>query len=257
MTKYLYSVIALNFCVCLTLLMSTNLLRGMPPNWKRFVLAALVGGIYAGICMLYGSTLLGNRFVRLLFLAVISCIAFGWDKNGIKSGVLYIILNIALEHIALIFSTGGKRAVILCALIMTVLCLISFCGSIEKRKYADVMIRHRDKQIHMTALRDTGNMLKDPVTGLPVLVVDCRAARVLLDLNESELRDPIGTISRGKFVGIRLIPYNVVGHPSGMLLGIKADDVKINGKSARQIIAFAPHRIAPGCEYEAVIGGNV
>ena len=136
-------------------------------------------------------------------------------------------------------------------------CLLSFLGRVEKRQFADVMICHRDKKIHMTALLDTGNMLKDPVTGLPVVVVDCRAARVLLDLNESELRDPIGTISRGKFAGIRLIPYHVLGHPSGMLLGIKADDVKINGQSVRQIIAFAPHRIAPGSEYEALIGGNV
>ena len=109
--------------------------------------------------------------------------------------------------------------------------------------------------ISMTALLDTGNTLKDPVTGHPVLVADSRVAWELLQLQESELSDPIGTISRGNHLGLRLIPYCSVGQPAGMLLGLKVDELRINGREANQIVAFAPNRIGQGSGYEALTGG--
>ena len=107
----------------------------------------------------------------------------------------------------------------------------------------------------MTALLDSGNTLKDPVTGLPVLVADARAAMELLQLQESELLHPIETISRGKHVGLRLIPYCAVGQPAGMLLGIQVDQLQINGRDVNQVVAFAPQCIGQGSGYEALTGG--
>ena len=53
------------------------------------------------------------------------------------------------------------------------------------------------------------------------MVVDRMTADKLLGLTTEQLEDPIGTISRGKYPGLRLIPYTAVGKSAGMLLAMK------------------------------------
>ena len=143
------------------------------------------------------------------------------------------------------------------ALLLAALCFVGFQRGRGKREYVSVEILHKEKRVCMTALCDTGNTLRDPVSGLPVLVVDATAAYRLLGLEESALRQPIETISRGIYPGLRLIPYSAVGQTAGMLLGLRVDQLRFNGICVEQIVAFAPQRIGRGEVYEALAGGNV
>ena len=90
-----------------------------------------------------------------------------------------------------------------------------------------------------------------------MLVVDAAAAYRLLGLEEAALRQPIETISRGIYPGLRLIPYSAVGQTAGMMLGLRVDQLRFNGICVEQIVAFAPQRIGRGEVYEALAGGNV
>jgi stage II sporulation protein GA (sporulation sigma-E factor processing peptidase) len=255
MQVYIDILILLNFVVDLLLLMGTNLLSGWSPNLKRSVPAAIFGGVYAGVCILPGFVFLSHALGRIVSLAIVSIIAFGLDRNALHRSVMFVFLNMALGGIVLILGKGGFWSVLLSAGILIGLCVIGFRGKATKTEYVTVTIRYGKKMISMTALLDTGNTLKDPVTGHPVLVADSRVAWELLQLQESELSDPIGTISRGNHLGLRLIPYCSVGQPAGMLLGLKVDELRINGREANQIVAFAPNRIGQGCGYEALTGG--
>ena len=38
--------------------------------------------------------------------------------------------------------------------------------------YCNIKNNNRKKQVETTAIVDTGNMLKDPITGVPVIVVE-------------------------------------------------------------------------------------
>lgn len=257
MEVYLDLVVLLNFGVDLSLLLGTNRLSGHPPGYKKALRAAAFGGGYAGLCLMPGLTFLGNAFWRAVSLAVMAGIAYGWNRNALQRGVLFLFLSMALGGIVLVIGKGGFLSVLVSAGILGILCLLGFQGRAGKKELVSVEIHHKARSVVMTALLDTGNTLKDPVSGWPVLVADTRAAYRLLDLQEADLRNPIETISRGTHSGLRLIPYCAIGQPGGMLLGLKADKVWINGKQADQIVAFAPQRIGQGHGYEALTGGCV
>lgn len=107
------------------------------------------------------------------------------------------------------------------------------------------------------ALIDTGNTLRDPVTGLPVLVADSDAAGKLLNLSSKELQHPVETLSSGKYAGLRLIPYSAVGQPSGLMLGLRVDQLVVDGRQMEMLVAFAPQRIGQGRSFQALAGGMV
>lgn len=252
---YLDLVVLLNFLVDLLLILGTNRLSGYPAQWKRAAPAALLGAVYAAACLLPGWRFLGNTLWRLASLALMSVVAFGWSKSTLRRGTLFIFLSMALGGIALGLGNGGFWAIILAAVGVALLCLIGFCGRVTQQQYADVFIQHGNRQLRLTALMDTGNTLSDPVTGCQVLVADADAALKLLDLSEYDLAHPVDTMGKMRNRGLRLIPYHAVGQPAGLLLGIRVDNLQINGKTQNMILAFAPQIF--GKPYQALSGGNV
>ena len=257
MEMYLDVLMLLNFGVDLLLLWGSNRLSGYPPGGIRPLLAAVIGGLYAGGCVLPGWGFLAGVYWRIVILGVMSIIAFGLNTGTLRRGLLFVVLSIALEGIVMVIGRGDAWSVVIAAVILGSMCLVGIGGNAGKTEYATVFIRHKEKKIHMTALIDTGNTLKDPVTGSGVLVADAGTAKELLRLDQKELQHPIETISRGKCPGLRLIPYCAVGQPSGMLLGLKVEELRINGKKSDQIVAFAPHSIGHGGGYQALTGGAI
>ena len=257
MEVYVDVLMLLNFGVDLLLLWGSNMLSGYPTGRIRPILAAMVGGFYAGACVLPACTFLGSTAWRIVCLGVMSIIAFGLDMSALRRGILFVLLSMALGGIVLVVGRGDAWSVLISAVILGVMCLLGFRSKAGKPEYVSVSIRHKENKVQMMALIDTGNTLKDPVTGCGVLVADARAAMELLRLEQKELQQPIETISRGKYPGLRLIPYCTVGQPSGMLLGLRVDELRINGKESDQIVAFAPHPIGNGRGYEALTGGVI
>ena len=105
------------------------------------------------------------------------------------------------------------------------------------------------------ALKDTGNLLRDPLTGEQVLVAGADVGMKLLDLTEEQLRAPLETMASGVISGMRLIPYHAVGQPCGMLLAVRFCDAKIGKNVAQPLVAFAPDRIGQGAMYQMLTGG--
>lgn len=248
---YLDLLILLNFAVDFLLLLGTNRLAGFPPGWGRAALAAGLGGLYGGACMLPGFRFLGGIFWRLISLALISVIAFGFQKSAVRRGVLFALLSMALGGVALGLGGGGFWALIASAGFLCILCAVGFQGKAGAVAYVPVELRYGGKHLRLTALRDTGNTLRDPVTGQRVLVVDAEAARQLTGLTRQQLAKPVESI--GSLPGLRLIPYRAVGSQSGMLLALRIPEVKIGSWKGSSLVAFAPEDI--GREYQALTGG--
>ncbi len=78
-----------------------------------------------------------------------------------------------------------------------------------------------DRQMQLIALRDTGNTLRDPLTGEQVLVAGADVGEKLLGLTAQQLRNPVETVAQSTLRGLRLIPYRGVGQPGGMLLAVR------------------------------------
>lgn len=257
MTVYLDLVMGLNFAVDLLLILGTNRLAGFPPGVKRAVPAAALGAVYAAVCMVPRLYFLGRTFWRLVFLGLMGMLAFGLNVSAWKRTGIFVLLSMAMGGIALGLDRAEVPVLILSALGVWILCRIGFGGKVGGREYVPITVNSGERMISVIALKDTGNTLRDPITGEQVLVLGPEAAARLLDLSEEQLRHPLDTIVKNPGRGLRLIPYNAVGQPGGMLLAKRFAEVKLGEKRGSALVAFAPERIGAGQVYQALAGGNI
>ena len=255
MVVYADMVFALNFLVDFLLLVGTNRLAGYPIWWGRSLLAAVLGGIYAVVCLLDGFKFLGSLFWRMVSLCLLSVIAFGWNRSAVSRGILFSFLCMALGGIAMSIHSTGFFTILLCAGAALALCFAGFRGKSGQAEYVQVELTRDGRKKRITALRDTGNTLSDPVTGQQVLVAGPDIAWEFTGLTPNQLQCPIETMSAASMPGLRLIPYRAVGQSGGMLLAVKFDQVKMDGKVCSPLVAFAPEQIGRGEAYEALAGG--
>lgn len=250
-------VMALNFLVDLLLILGTNRLAGYPAGMKRGVAAALLGGLYGGICMVPGFRFLGNALWRLVSLVLMAVLAFGWNRSSLQRGAVFVLLSMALGGLALGLGDGTFWMLVLSAGAVWLLCRISFRGSLGIREYVPVELNWEGKKVSLIALRDTGNTLRDPLTGEQVLVAGADVGQELLGLTEHQLLHPVETLASGPLPGLRLIPYQAVGQPGGMLLALRFRDAKIGKNVESPLVAFAPQVLAKGEAYRMLTGGVV
>lgn len=255
MTVYLDLVMGLNFGVDFLLLLGTNRLSGFPPGWKRCALAALLGGLYSGGCMLPGFRFLGNTLWRLVCLGIMGSIAFGLNPAALKRTGVFVLLSMAMGGIALGFGRNDFGMLILSAAVTWLLCRVGFGKRVGGREYVTVSIGSGEEKVDLIALRDSGNTLTDPITGEQVLVVGPETAEKLTGLTGDQLKKPMETLVSRRQSGLRLIPYNAVGQPGGMLLAKRFGQVKVGQWQGSALIAFAPETIGRGDVYQALAGG--
>ena len=122
-----------------------------------------------------------------------------------------------------------------------------FAGFLEKRR----LLRSRLCRAEVTAfgqkllLRgfvDTGNLLRDPLTGCPVYLLSADTAAKLLGDRERRVCYPV--------------PYRAVGGETGKLDGFLPEEVRIypdlkkeeEGHPVRAVLARAPGSLPEGCD---------
>ena len=254
MVVYLDLVVLLNFLVDCLLLMGANRLTGHPPGWKRCVLAGCVGGLYAGVCMLPGFQFLGNLLWRILILGVMTGIAYGWHLGAIRRGTIFVLLSMALGGMAMGIGRGNFASFLLAAGGVAFLCSVGIRSPLGIDKYQKVKLKWQGKTVCLTALVDTGNTLRDPITGESVLVVGIDVG-TQLGISREMICDPITSLCKGTLSGARLIPYRSVGKAGGMLLALRMDEVQLGDRVISSMVAFAPDGLGRNDGYQALAGG--
>ena len=252
---YLDLLIVLNFLVDFCLLMGTNRLAGYPNGVKKCILAGALGGMYAGACLLPGFYFLGNEFWRLVSLVLMGGIAFGWNRSGVQRGAIFLILSLALGGIAAGMNGKSFAALFGAGGMVWILCRMGFRGG--QKEYVPIELTWSGQKMNLTALRDTGNNLRDPITGERVLVAGADVAEKLLGLTSYQLAHPVETMASGIISGLRLIPYTAVGQPGGILIAVRFRGAKIGNTYGDPLVAFAPEVLARGEVYQMLAGGVI
>ena len=247
------AVMLLSFAVNFLLLLGTARLAMEDAPICNLLTASLLASAYAGACLLPGLRFLRGTVFWLGSLVGISVLAFGWNRRTWKKGGIFVLLTMALGGTALAVGRGEDWMLLLYALVVCMVGRIAFGAN---RRLLPVKISGGGKSVELTALMDTGNELRDPITGERVLVVGTKAAQTLTGLSESRLRDPLTTMEAGLLPGLRLIPYRTVGAQTGLLLAMRFPSVKIGGRDRPGIVAFAPRDLG-GESYQALAGGVV
>ena len=246
---------ALNFTVDLLLLLGTNRLSGFPAGLSRCASAAALGAGYGGACMLPGLSFLGNSLWRMVFLTLMGIIAFGMNRSAWKRTGIFILLTMAMGGLALSMGKAEFPVLVLAGAAVWLLCRIGFGGQVGGREYIPVTVTEGASTAAVMALKDTGNTLRDPITGEQVLILGPDAAHKLLGLSDGQLKNPMQTLMENPGRGFRLVPYQAVGQPGGMLLGKRFSDVKLGQRKVSAVIAFSPEIIGNGDVYQALAGG--
>jgi len=251
---YVDIVAMLNFMVDFLLLLGTNQLSGFPSAGKRAVLAAGLGAVYSGACLLPGFRFLGNLLWRTVSLALMAGIAFGWNRSAVKRCGVFILLTMALGGIATSFGRGDFITLLLAAGMVWLLCRVAFGGSVGEKEYVPLELTYGGRTERILALRDSGNTLHDPISGESVLVIGAEVAERLTGLTADALGKPLETLAQRPIPGLRLIPFRSVGQGAGMLLAMRFEDVKIGSRRQSAIVAFAAEGLGSGM-YQALTGG--
>lgn len=252
MEVYLDLVVILNFLVDFLLLLGTNRLSGFPLGAKRCALAAVLGGAYSGACMLPGFRFLGSMLWRVVSLGLMAIIAFGCSRSALKRGGVFLLLSMALGGVAMSFGKGNFLTLVLAAAGVWLLCRAAFGETVGGREYVPITLTYGENSASLIALRDSGNTLRDPITGEQVFVIAGEVAQKLTGLSESQLRAPLETLALRPIPGLRLIPYRAVGS-GGMLLGLRFENVKLGSRTQSAVVAFAPEGLGRGEAYQALV----
>ena len=253
MQEYIWFVMLLSGGVDALLLIGAGVLAGSGMDKRRLIPAGLLGGLYAGAAASGPLYFLGNWYWRLIFLILVSAAGFGLNRWALRKGILYIMLRLALDGIGAGVGKGGLWTMGAGGLAMCLICAVTFRGP-GGRSLVPVELSHKGKTVRLTALRDTGNGLKDPITGRGVMVVGPTVARELTGLTAEQLRRPIQVVPL--LPGSRLIPYRTVDNPGGLMLALPIPQVRIGGWKGTCLVAFAPERLGSG-EFEALTGGCI
>lgn len=253
---YIDLVAALNFMVDYLLILGTNTLTGHPPDYKRTAAAAAIGAVYAGMCVLPSFRFLGNMLWRLVSLILMGIIAFGWNSRAVRRYAVFLLLTMALGGMA--SGTGSRHffGLVVCAGLLWLLCRLGLRDGHGAGRLIQAELTWNHRTVSLLALRDTGNMLRDPITGEQVLVCGADVGEELLGLNRRQLSNPVDTVTSGILPGSRLIPYHAVGQPSGMMLALRLNRVKIGDTVTNPMVAFSPQEIGKGEPYRMLTGGT-
>ena len=252
MTVYLDLAGLLNFLVDYLLLLGADRITGSTAGWKQLLPGAVLGGIYGAVCLIPGFSFLSGVFWKTVVLFLICILAFGFHRSAIRRSVLFCLLSFALGGVAVSAGKPGCSGLLLSVGGILLLCRMGFRMGDGVQRRIPCRLTHRGKTVQAIALVDTGNTLRDPISGQQVLVGDRNLAKRLLGIGVDLLLDPVTAVSC--IPGSRLIPYHVIGKSGGMLPAVRIDEITIGHHTCSALVAFSSDRL--GEDFSLLAGGE-
>lgn len=280
MTVYVDLLFGLNTVINYLLLRGSAAVSGCPaPPW-RLLGAACLGGLYAAVCLLPGLESLQGLAGQTACGAGMLVAAFGWKRHTLRQGLFFLALSFAFGGAVLLLIQavepdclllGGRTyyAVSTPALLLLAglgyglaALVLAGCGTHTGGQIQPVTLSLGERSAQLRVLRDTGNTLRDPVSGQNVLVAGLPILQRLLPgsgITAAQLRDPAALMDRLSAdypqLRFRLIPYRAVGTEAGLLLALRCG-LGWKGREQNILTAFSPTNIGEDGRFEGVWGGE-
>ncbi len=270
MVVYLDLVLLLNFGINLLLLRGTGRLGAARLHRGRLALGAGLGAGYAALSYLWPPLALWPG--KLLCGGAMLCCSFGLRRSTLRLAGVFAALSLVLcgavygvetllEHQPV--GSGLFYPVSAGTLLLTAGAVSAACRLLLPRlthaadSIVPVTLSLDGRSVHLSALRDSGNALRDPVGGGPVLVAawEQGAALLGLPLRAGDFDAPDRLALRLRRYHPRLIPYRAVGLSCGLLLAIPCR-IQIARHSHTGLVAFCPTPLSDGGAYDALIGAE-
>ena len=227
--------------------------------------------IILSVVMIYLTFLPANfkELLKMIVFFYLTSFVFG----GAALGAIYMINagKITIQNGILI----GKYTILtIFAGVIVAFFIILSAFKFVKTKFSksdllcNIKIKINQNEIKTKAMLDTGNLLKEPITNIPVVVIE---HKLLYQTIPHEILDNIEQILGGDLNNIpeeikneyisklKVIPFTSLGKQNGMLLGLKADGVEVettdNVKNIdKVIIGIYNKKISKNEKYRALLG---
>lgn len=291
MTIYIDVVLIENLIMNFIILLATGIVLKEKIKTVRLLLASLLGAIYSVISYMSILEIYSNIILKIILSVVIVYVAFNpqtmkkmWKDilifyltsfvfGGAAFALIYIVKpqDILMKN-GLFLGTYPLKTIVLGAIIAFIIIITAFTivrtKITKKDMFCKVEIQINGKKIETTAMLDTGNLLKEPITNTPVIVVehtllyDCIPKEILNHLDEmlgGEFENIPEKIKEEYMAKLKFIPFSSLGKQNGMLLGMKAESVKIKDGEREEekdnvIVGIYNKSLTKRGEYRALLG---
>ena len=283
MTIYLDIIFVENILMNYIILFATLVILKVKNKWQqiRLLVSGVIGSAYAIIVYLDILSIYSGITAKVILSIVMVYVAFNPQSikqlfkqllifylisfifGGCTFALIYFIRpeNVQMRNGVFVGMYPIKVAIIGGA-IGFIITQIAF--KINKNKLNtkntifDIQIYYEDKTINIKALLDSGNMLKDPVSEIPVIIIEKEIMYKIMKGDDAEANYDIQNyISK-----IRMVPFMSIGKENGMLVGIRLDKIKIQTEDIdverKDVIAgIYDKKITKDNKYNALIGLNL
>lgn len=255
MTIYLDIVLIENIIMNYIILFAVSIISKTEMKVIRIFIASIIGGIYAIISYITDLEIYKTLVLKAILSIVMIYVAFypktiqkcckqllifyltSFTFGGTAFALLYFInpKQIFMQN-GIYMGSYPLKIALLGGIVGCIIITASFKvikGRINsKNMYCKLKIRILGKEVQSIAILDTGNLLKEPITKMPVIIVEAELLKEVISVNIiehlQEIMDGEGRYIPSELINrIRLIPFTSLGKQNGMLVGIKADEVLV------------------------------
>lgn len=291
MTIYLDVIFLENMVINYIILYATGVILKERIKQSRLIMGSTIGAIYSIIYYLFKLKIYSGLLIKIILSIVIIYVSFNSNnlKDLLKKILLFYLASFVFGGavIAIIYMVNSQNVTIQNGVLVgnytikTILIgivvayftiIIAFklikTKILKKDLICDISIMINNKEIKTKALIDTGNFLKDPITQIPVIVIE---HTLLYDVLPKEILNNIEKILGGDFSKIsneikdkyfsklKVIPFSSLGKSNGMLLGIIGENLNIyfkdeNEKIDKVIVGIYNKSLTKKGEYRSLLG---
>ncbi len=286
MTLYVDIIFLENVFMNSIILLATGIILKDKTKIIRNLISSSIGAIYAIIIYTSHIELYSNIFLKIMLSLVIVYISFKPQntKSMLKHIIIFYLTSFTFGGVAfallyfirpqdILFQNGVLtgtypiKMILAGGIVGFAIVVISFKnikGKLNKKDmYCNVKLCERENKKVITAIIDTGNFLKDPITKIPVIVAEINSLDGLFPSkilhNASKIING-GDIDLGEYASkIRVIPFKSLGKDNGLLLGIKIDKAYIEYQDnvheiKNIIVGIYNGNLSRSGKYEGLVG---
>lgn len=275
-----------NTILNLIVLVSTVYVSKINIRFYKLVILSFIGSIYT-IIEMYIVSLYYNSVLKLIIkiLVIIVCVILvckGTLKEKVKFMFVFFMISFIYSGISYFviynFNVFSIKYIGISFIVSFILCYIfskiNNNGLNSKNRICNIEVYINNKNLKLQALIDSGNMVKDPVGGRDVIIIESDELKTVFDINylnflkgitegklldtyDSEVEKENKVKDKYKY-NINIIPFYSLGNPNGILCGIKPDLVKVfyNGEIILNNVLLGIYfgQITENGEYTSIIG---
>lgn len=244
----------INFSMDFLCFFLTARLLHRPFSIPRTIAASVLGGLYADVALFFSAGRLLSLVIDVSVCALMCLVAFG-ERKKIRSLPFYILIYTAVSmalggimtalfqlfNRSSVFESVGETegdgisvwGFFLLALISGILTLLGgrFFRKKTARTDAVIEVVYEEKRTRLSAMVDSGNLLREPISGKACIVTDLHAMEKILP-REIILAAQKTPVTPEKISGrhanrIRLVPTNTAtGH--ALLLAVRPEKILLH-----------------------------